>query len=255
MTQSKENLFVQGASRQKRAIPDLVYRFFTSVASPSDAATNDNANICRTPAVNDKQPCARHSALRENRANAPSAPEAPTFSEAMRGAAAQDPSLVTLYHEYSSALVGHVRRIVGDADEAADVVQGMFVSIMEKDALRTVVNPRSYLYRAAHNAALDHLRSAYHRNKAQGDNETTDDYEDEGALCAERAMIGRQNLSIVMKAMEALSARQQRILVEYHIDGRAWAEVARSAGVSIRTAQYECSRALTALKKELGERC
>ena len=219
---------MKGGSNAKRTPRSLACYYSRDASSAPDAASNDNATAFRPATANDR----------------------PAFLADAR--AGRD--LVALYHDYSSALVAHVRKLVGDADEAADIVQGLFVSLMEKNALHGVVNPKSFLYRAARNAALDHLRSAYRRNKTQ-DDDVVDEFEDEEIVSAERAMISRQNLSIVMRTMDKLPARQRRILVAYHIDGRSWADVARSAGVSIRTAQYECRRALTVLKNELGERC
>ena len=248
--QGTHNLFARGGSGPTKTTQGRFSRLFKG--AQADPAINDNSIGRRNAVANDEQRVAKYATPEHL------TPEK-TLQRLSEGGArgtGQDLCLVTLYHEYSSGLIAHVRKIVGDADEAADIVHGLFVSIMEKNSLHSVVNPRGFLYRAAHNAALDHLRSAYRANRVQTEKAADEyDYEDKETVSVERAVIGRQDLSIVLKALNALSPRERQVLIDYHIDGRAWAEVARSAGVSIRTAQNDCRRALVILKNKLGDRC
>lgn len=57
-------------------------------------------------------------------------------------------------------LVRYARRLLGDADLAADAVQHAFVQLCGESQATAGENPAAWLYRVCRNRAIDHLRRA-----------------------------------------------------------------------------------------------
>lgn len=69
------------------------------------------------------------------------------------------------FREYSGMMCRAANAVLRQADQAEDVVQNLFAGWMGKDLSPEVMrNPKSYLYRAARNAALD-LKKSRERRK------------------------------------------------------------------------------------------
>ena len=80
----------------------------------------------------------------------------------------------TVVSEYESALLRYVARIVSDACAAQDVVQDTFIKLLKnwKDEIAPSPQLSSWLYRVAHNCAVDYLRKesrrrVLHRQQAE----------------------------------------------------------------------------------------
>lgn len=61
---------------------------------------------------------------------------------------------------YELPLVRYARRLLGDADLAADAVQHAFVKLCGESRATAGENPAPWLFRVCRNRALDHLRRA-----------------------------------------------------------------------------------------------
>src|SRR5215211_5916558 len=85
--------------------------------------------------------------------------------------AAADPDLVTrtlagredgfeeLVRRYQRPIVAYVYRLVGDYDAALDLAQEVFIKVYSSlERYRPEFKFSTWIYRIAHNAAIDHLR-------------------------------------------------------------------------------------------------
>ena len=80
--------------------------------------------------------------------------------------AGEDRALDEIVRRKSEPLVSVALRILGDREEAKDVVQLAFLRIWEhRDKYNPKWSPNTWFYRIATNLAIDHLRSRQSRNK------------------------------------------------------------------------------------------
>ncbi len=158
-----------------------------------------------------------------------------------------------LYVTYYAQLFNHVRRMVGNSEDAADIVHDLFVDLIEKRRLVGVDDKLSYIYRAARNAAFDHFRSAHvKRSSGLDDQEGLEaSLADDSLVSAEQRVIGRQEVERVKSAMRKLNAREQKVIDDFYMRGKGWKVIAKDLGISVRTARNVRHSALRIIKEEL----
>src|SRR5258707_5820253 len=78
------------------------------------------------------------------------------------------PDFEAIFHEHSPLVYRTARAVIGNSEDAEDVVQTIFLKLMRgsypPDFMK---NPKAYLYRAAVNASLDVIRSRRRRAFAE----------------------------------------------------------------------------------------
>jgi len=77
--------------------------------------------------------------------------------------------LGTLYERYGPMVLRRCRQILRDEDEALDVMQEVFVRLLERPAILADLYPSSFLYRVATNLCLNRLRDKRRRAALPGD--------------------------------------------------------------------------------------
>lgn len=135
------------------------------------------------------------------------------------------------YLRYRAELCRYVSRTFGSAvPDPQDIVQSVFAQYAALDDAAVVENPRAFLYRAAHNTAIQHLRRESARARLehglQADAEFLDDCDGESVLLL------RERHRILEAAIRALDPRRQRVLVMNRIHGLSFAEISRRTGMS-----------------------
>src|SRR3954454_12039930 len=136
-----------------------------------------------------------------------------------------DPAFEVMVGRYSGPLKSFVSRLLPDP-YAEDVVQQTFVRALE--ALRgghAEIFLRPWLYRIAHNAALD-------VRKARGFSHEQLDEGIDGVERPDQAFERRERLRDVVGAIRALPVRQREALVLRELEGRSYDEIALQLRVS-----------------------
>ncbi len=64
-----------------------------------------------------------------------------------------------LFHKYYSPLCNYASRIVGNADDAEDIVQSLFIQFLQKKNLQAVKVSEAYLLRSVKYKCIDFLRA------------------------------------------------------------------------------------------------
>ena len=153
-----------------------------------------------------------------------------------------------------------VLRLVGDADEASDVVQETFVRAYERLAdFRGGSGLYTWLYRIAHNQAISWLRKKKVRrflridSVGQGEEITPVQLvaDDDPAADLERA----EALQQIEVAIADLPPRQRSIFVMRHYEGMTHAQIAQVVGRSegaIRAGYFHAVRKLRTAVQAAG---
>lgn len=131
----------------------------------------------------------------------------------------------------------------GAGDAAEDLFQDLWMRLTERH-LGPIADPLPYAMRAANNLMLDRYRSA--RQSELRDKAWTDATAAAGPS-AERALISREQLAIVERAIAGTGERPARIFRRFRMDGVQQREIAREMGVSLSTVEADLRKVYAAI--------
>lgn len=149
-------------------------------------------------------------------------------------------SIQDWFSRYADDLLGFLRRKVGDFD-APDLVQDVFLRMLSYPSA-SIREPRAFLFRAAANLVVDHLRKESHR-----DHEDIADVSEELAASAptpEDTAIGAERMERFRAALAELPPVSRHAFVLNRFDGMTHSEIAELLGISPKTVQRHIERAL-----------
>ena len=147
-----------------------------------------------------------------------------------------------VYRDLSRPVYTVILRIVGRCEQAEDIAQELFVKLFQSPLEDTVKSPRAWIFRMAHNMAIDAMRTQHTVQSVEGDE----------CVPAENE-IAQANVRLdVARAMSHLS-QAEREVVSLHIYGElGFAEIARTMGMSLSAVWRIWRRALNRMREELG---
>ena len=177
-----------------------------------------------------------------------------------RALAGREESFEELVRRYQRPIVAYVYRMVGDYDSALDLTQEVFIRIYNSlGRYRPEFKFSTWIYRIAHNAAIDHLR--------RSDSSRTEDLEVEG----EGGQTFQRPLASKAPTPEQLSERNERrgeieevirqlppayreLIVLRHAHDFSYDEIAEVTGLPLGTVKNRIFRAREAMRAHLVER-
>jgi RNA polymerase sigma-70 factor, ECF subfamily len=154
--------------------------------------------------------------------------------------------IVELYQTMRPALLGYVYRFVGSMAVAEDIVQTTFLKTFNEMKKVKIVNLRAWLYRVAHNLAIDQLRRnsaqdtaamewLFHRNSAQSE------------PSAEEMAIRQQRIS---KALKSLNEKERNCLT-LRAEGLSYGEIGEVLAISSKAVSVYLVRGLKKVRGDL----
>lgn len=150
-----------------------------------------------------------------------------------------------LIQRWSGPLRRHLRRVVGDQEVADDLVQEVWLRVLQGLArLRDPSRFRSWLFGIAHRAVMDHLRGRY----AQGlpsDEDLADipsDSPEEGAAQAHMD---------IERGLGLLPVTEREVVTLFHLEELSLAEVAAVLSIPVGTVKSRLHRARSLLRLAL----
>lgn len=160
-------------------------------------------------------------------------------------------ALEAIFREHHGNVFRTAYRITGNAADAEDVLQTVFMRLLRREEQPDLSNSAgSYLHRAAVNAALDTLRRRK-RARAVDLDEVSEQLVDESNQ-PERRRGNRELSRRLREALTRLSPRQGEIFALRYLDGMGNLEIARLLGSSQTSIAVILHRARHRLQKELG---
>jgi RNA polymerase sigma-70 factor, ECF subfamily len=136
--------------------------------------------------------------------------------------------IAELYKRHAPALHRRCASIVGNADEARDLVQETFARYLSSRSTFDRASPFTVLYRIATNAAIDRLR----RRKTAGEDEL-DAEAHVGNLGNEPTRV--DNLHDLALLTRGLTEEELTVAVLHHLDGYTQEGIASSLDISRKT--------------------
>jgi RNA polymerase sigma factor (sigma-70 family) len=155
--------------------------------------------------------------------------------------AGSDPAFEAIVERYRRALMRHVSRLL-PPERAEDVVQQAFVKAyvaMRREAAE--LNLKPWLYRIAHNGALNALR-----DRALVHAELDDRVD--GVERPDQALERTLGLRELVVAVQALPERQRNAILLRELEGRSYEEIALALGVTDGAVRQLLNRARNSLR-------
>ncbi|MBL7077147.1 MAG: sigma-70 family RNA polymerase sigma factor [Kiritimatiellae bacterium] len=135
--------------------------------------------------------------------------------------------------EYETALLRYAARILNNSAAAQDVVQNTFIKLFRswKPGMHASPSLKSWLYRVAHNEAVDHIRResrlhVLHEKQAS---------DPAVAACADGRncpLSDTEKHEAVLSLMHTLHPREQQVLLLRLEEGLSYREISRVTGRS-----------------------
>jgi len=134
-----------------------------------------------------------------------------------------------LYRRYGPVVLRRARAILGDEEMARDVLQEVFVRVVEqKGSFRGEASPMTWIYRITTNLSLNRLRDDRRRDELLREHGSPPD-------TIESTTEAKLTLAAILRQVPE---ELREIAVYYHVDRMSHAEIAAVLGVSRRTVGY-----------------
>ncbi len=145
-----------------------------------------------------------------------------------------------LYQRYGRALLRKAERVLGNREDAQDVVQDLFTDLLESSSMDLTL---PYLYRAVTNRCLNMIRDHKTRKRLLEVKVVP------VTRVVRRSCEGRVvDLDVLTKLVDGLDPMNQEILVYYYLDDMSQDEVATILDTSRKTVGIRLGKIKEALK-------
>lgn len=159
-------------------------------------------------------------------------------------------ALEVIFRTYYPGLVGFVRRYVKTTEIAEELVQDLFLKLWSRrGSLGEIDSVKTYLFRAARNTALNHLRRRKLEHEWLEKEGTT--ITEERSLEGDEVVTESEVTAAVRAAVDRLPPRCREVFMLSRDGGLTYGEIAKSLGISIKTVETQMGRALKALRESL----
>jgi len=154
--------------------------------------------------------------------------------------------LMTAWHQHEAELRGWLRHRLGNAVDAEDMLQDVFLKAMRQgERFCAITNARAWLYEVARNAVADRMRLA--RNTVELPDDLSADIEEAAAVDSLAACLPR--------VLSELSAEDCEAITLCDLERLPQEEYARRKGLSLPGAKSRVQRARKRLRERLTQAC
>ena len=165
------------------------------------------------------------------------------------------PTIEELFAALESPLLAYALRLVRERTVAEDMVQDAFMKLHADFA--NVREPRPWLYRTVHNAALNHRRQEGRIVSMEWSQHSDDaaglDWPDPQPLPDEH-IARSEGIGLVRLCLETLDARSRDLVRMKFVDGLSYQEMSERMGIKVGHVGYLLHHALKAIATELSRR-
>lgn len=161
-------------------------------------------------------------------------------------------SVLTAVWPHVAELRGYLRKRL-PASEVDDVVQDIFVRLVQRGRGGDVQYPRRYLYQVAMATLID--RHRHEKSRCGSLHCELLDAELPGdELSPDRFLLAREGVRSARRVLAGLPERTREILIEVRVEGASLKAVAARHGVTVSAVEKHLIRALRALRDDRATR-
>ncbi len=174
----------------------------------------------------------------------------------VRAIAGREDGFEELVRRYQRPIVAYVYRMVGDYDAALDLTQEVFIKVYGSlTRYRSEFKFSTWIYRIAHNAAIDHLRRNNVRlEDLELESETGGAYEKPLASSApspEQLSERAERRAEIEEVVQHLPASYRELIMLRHALDFSYDEIAEVTGLPLGTVKNRIFRAREVMRAEL----
>lgn len=150
-----------------------------------------------------------------------------------------------MYRTHYKMLRNAADNIIGDTDAAHDVVQEVFVKLLNKgDDVTLILNQKAYLFRSVINASITYLEN--NKNKTR-----LGELKIESSGTTDSKMLTKELELKIQNALDGLPPKCKAIFVLSRFEGLKNKEIAEQLGLSLKTVENQMGIALKKMKDDL----
>ncbi len=154
-----------------------------------------------------------------------------------------------MFQENYKALCKLSYYYVEDMDEARDIVQDIFVSLLDKNDLHHVKNTNAYLKKAVSNLSIKRARQRGNTMFI----ENLSLLQEEGNDHKENEIIANETAWLLQKELEKLPDACRKVFELCVIEGLKYNETAETLGISVNTVKTQIKKAYRILRESLSD--
>jgi RNA polymerase sigma-70 factor (ECF subfamily) len=163
-----------------------------------------------------------------------------------------------LVRRYQRPIAAYVYRMVGDYEAALDLTQEVFIKVYGSLArYRSEYKFSTWIYKIAHNAAVDHLRRHSTREQSlvnQVDGEQYDLPIESGRLSPEQESEKAERCAEIESVVRQLPAAYRELIVLRHSHDLSYDEIAEVTGLPLGTVKNRLFRAREVMRQQFVQR-
>jgi RNA polymerase sigma-70 factor (ECF subfamily) len=151
-----------------------------------------------------------------------------------------------LFREFFPSLMAFALKILGDEDDAREVVHRVFINLWEKRAdLDLSGSLKSYLFTSVHNRSLNVIRDR--KKFSSGEIPDVSGEWDVSIQIETMELEGR-----IMEVIASLPEKCREVFQLNRFEGLRYTEIADRLGISVKTVENQMSKALKILREKLS---
>jgi RNA polymerase sigma-70 factor (ECF subfamily) len=163
-----------------------------------------------------------------------------------------------LVRRYQRPIASYVYRMVGDYDAALDLTQEVFIKVYNSlSRYRSEFKFSTWIYKIAHNTAIDHLRRHTVRDQimtAGGDGPRSEIAIESRRPTPEQESEREERRSEIESVVQSLPAAYRELIVLRHSHDLSYDEIAEVTGLPLGTVKNRLFRAREAMRDLLVPR-
>jgi RNA polymerase sigma-70 factor (ECF subfamily) len=133
-----------------------------------------------------------------------------------------------------------------------DLVQEVFLRLLRRSNLQTIVEAENYVFRTASNVLTDHRRRGRVRREADHDGLAEFDLASEEPS-PERVLIGKDDARRVAEALTRLPERTRTIFVLNRFEGMSYSQIAHALEISTSAVEKHMMKAIAHLMQRMEQ--
>ena len=163
-------------------------------------------------------------------------------------------SFEELVNRYQRPISAFVYRMVGDYDVALDLTQEIFIKVYASLArYRPEFKFSTWIYKIAHNAAIDHLRRTSSRERSLCAGTETDNYElplESEGLTPEQQSEREERRGEIENVVRSLPTAYRELIVLRHSQDLTYEEIVEVTGLPLGTVKNRLFRAREMMRQQ-----
>lgn len=175
-----------------------------------------------------------------------------------RAIAGREDGFEELVRRYQRPIAAYVYRMTGDYEAALDLTQEVFIKVYNSLArYRPEFKFSTWIYKIAHNSAVDHLRRVGTREQslvAEFEGVERELPFESRRLSPEQEYAGKERREEIENVVRALPSAYKELILLRHSHDMSYDEIAEVTGLPLGTVKNRLFRAREAMRQEFIER-